>query len=87
MRKAKQRAGYLLLSASEREEIKKIYAHAVMEEAKIRACVVSDDDLELQIHVDHIFPLALGGHHHPSNLQLLSGRENIKKGVSVCHAR
>ena len=33
-------------------------------------------------HVDHIIPLALGGLHHPSNLQVLRGAENLKKGIS-----
>lgn len=31
-------------------------------------------------HVDHIKPLAKGGLHHPSNLQILRGIDNLKKG-------
>ena len=34
-------------------------------------------------HVDHIIPLAKGGHHHPSNLQILSATENLKKGTKI----
>jgi 5-methylcytosine-specific restriction endonuclease McrA len=31
-------------------------------------------------HVDHILPLALGGAHSPSNLQVITAKENIRKG-------
>ena len=31
-------------------------------------------------HVDHIKPLSKGGLHHPSNLQVLRGTDNLKKG-------
>jgi len=31
-------------------------------------------------HVDHIKPLSKGGLHHPDNLQILLGRDNLKKG-------
>lgn len=34
-------------------------------------------------HVDHIIPLAKGGLHHPNNLQVLRGVDNLKKGVRV----
>jgi hypothetical protein len=34
-------------------------------------------------HVDHIIPLALGGLHHPSNLQILTAEENLKKGCKL----
>jgi|11BtaG_2_1085332.scaffolds.fasta_scaffold01082_4 5-methylcytosine-specific restriction endonuclease McrA len=33
----------------------------------------------VQHHVDHIKPLAKGGRHHPSNLQILTAEENLKK--------
>ncbi len=32
-------------------------------------------------HVDHIKPLAKGGLHHPDNLQVLRGRDNLRKGA------
>lgn len=32
-------------------------------------------------HVDHIKPLAKGGLHHPDNLQVLRGIDNLKKGA------
>lgn len=32
-------------------------------------------------HVDHIKPLAAGGLHHPSNLQVLSKFDNLSKGA------
>lgn len=32
-------------------------------------------------HVDHIKPLSKGGLHHPSNLQVLRGVDNLKKGA------
>jgi hypothetical protein len=35
-----------------------------------------------QYHVDHVYPLARGGLHHPANLQVMLGVENIRKGVN-----
>lgn len=32
-------------------------------------------------HVDHIIPLALGGHHEPSNWQIISAEDNHRKGA------
>lgn len=32
-------------------------------------------------HVDHIKPLSKGGLHHPDNLQVLRGIDNLKKGA------
>ncbi|WP_431355566.1 HNH endonuclease [Chromohalobacter canadensis] len=66
------------------QQISHIYEQATLLQQKLRACVVCDDDLELQVHVDHIIPLAKGGRHVPDNLQILSGRENIDKGVNLC---
>ncbi len=37
----------------------------------------------IQYHVDHIIPLARGGWHHPDNLQVISARDNVRKGVKV----
>jgi 5-methylcytosine-specific restriction endonuclease McrA len=33
--------------------------------------------------VDHVIPLAKGGWHHPDNLQVISARENVRKGAKV----
>ena len=33
----------------------------------------------IQHHVDHIKPLSKGGRHYPSNLQILTAEENLKK--------
>ena len=32
-------------------------------------------------HVDHVIPVSKGGIHHPSNLQILTATENLKKGA------
>ena len=32
-----------------------------------------------EYHIDHIIPLAHGGIHHPMNLRILDGTENISK--------
>ncbi len=63
----------------EQPEILQLYEDAKALEAKMRACVECDDDLELVIHVDHRKPLARGGTHTLDNLQLLSARENLIK--------
>ncbi len=39
----------------------------------------------ISFHVDHIIPLAKGGEHKPSNLQLLPAKINIKKGARIFH--
>lgn len=39
----------------------------------------------VQMHVDHIIPLALGGKHDVTNLQLLAGVLNVAKGVKPHH--
>lgn len=39
--------------------------------------------LGIRQHVDHIVPLAKGGLHHPSNLQILPWRVNLSKGCKV----
>jgi 5-methylcytosine-specific restriction endonuclease McrA len=34
-------------------------------------------------HVDHIVPISRGGLHHPRNLQVLRGVDNLKKGARL----
>lgn len=36
----------------------------------------------VEMHVDHIVPLACGGEHNVRNLQLLAGTLNVKKGAN-----
>ncbi len=59
------------LTPEEREEIVAIYAQSrrITEESGI------------DHHVDHRVPLAAGGRHHPSNLQIITANENLKKGA------
>jgi len=37
-------------------------------------------------HVDHRLPIALGGKHHPYNLQILTAAENQRKGCNLFSA-
>ena len=37
----------------------------------------------IEHEVDHIIPITKGGLHHPSNLQILTGDENRKKGSKI----
>lgn len=85
-RKMRIKAGSESLNDAQRADISAIYDSATKLEQKLRACVECDDDLELQVHVDHIIPISRGGRHAPENLQLLSGRENLEKGTSLCPA-
>lgn len=58
------------LSDSEKESIRKIY----------KKCRQASKETGIQYHVDHVKPLAAGGRHHPSNLQILTAAENLSKG-------
>ena len=61
------------LTDKEREEILLIY----------KRCRRISKKTGILHHVDHIVPLALGGRHHPSNLQILTAESNLKKGASA----
>lgn len=37
----------------------------------------------VKIHIDHIIPIARGGHTNPSNLQLLCPTCNLSKGIKI----
>jgi hypothetical protein len=61
------------MTESEKQEIKNIY---------YRAWCYSQVEI-WNFHVDHVIPLAKGGLHHPSNLQVLEATQNLVKGVSI----
>ena len=69
-RSAMRRAEYPEdLSKKEKEQVLSIYS----ESRRLTK------ETGIQHHVDHIKPLAKGGRHHPSNLQILTAEENLKK--------
>lgn len=61
------------LTKEERQTIRLIYEE----------CQRISKETGILHHVDHIIPLALGGLHHPSNLQILTAEANLKKGIKV----
>jgi predicted RNA-binding Zn-ribbon protein involved in translation (DUF1610 family) len=44
-------------------------------------CVACNKNISKSYHIDHIFPLALGGNNKISNIQLLCPTCNVKKGA------
>ncbi len=54
-------------------KIKDIYAQAKLLE----------QETGIKYHVDHIIPISKGGMHIPSNLQILTATENLKKGAKI----
>jgi 5-methylcytosine-specific restriction endonuclease McrA len=78
VRKARIRSGQ-----GDTPEIRAIYAQAMQEEALILRCPVFDlPELGKKLHVDHRIPLAKGGKHEASNLQILPIGINLRKGTS-----
>lgn len=78
LRKARMRSGQ-----GDTPEIRAIYAQAMREQALIQRCPVFDlPELGKKLHVDHRIPLAKGGRHEASNLQILPIGINMRKGVS-----
>jgi len=57
------------LTYTEEQLIKQYYEHSTRIKNK----------LGIEFHVDHIVPLSLGGLHHPSNLQVVPARWNMRK--------
>lgn len=76
LRKARLRAN----SDNKDPRIAALYTEAIQLQRKLQESKMSNDPLELQVHVDHIMPLCRGGKHVYENLQLLSGRQNLAKG-------
>lgn len=58
------------LTAQEKTDIENIYAKCQRMNKKAG---------KIAFHVDHIKPLSKGGLHHPSNLQILTAQENVRK--------
>jgi len=71
LRRAKRKQATKLLTIEEKELIKKFYFHAK------RLTYI----FKIKHHVDHIIPLAKGGLHHPSNLQVIPASVNLRKGI------
>ena len=46
-------------------------------------CVYCKIDIRLKYHVDHTIPLAKGGKHEPSNIQILCPTCNVKKATKL----
>ncbi len=57
------------LTFTEEQLIKQYYEHSTRLKNK----------LGIEFHVDHIMPLSIGGLHHPSNLQVVPARWNMRK--------
>lgn len=72
-RRAKITESEVNLTESEKEEIRKIY----------KECHDISESTGVLHHVDHIFPVSKGGLHHPSNLQILTAKENLSKGAKI----
>ncbi|AIQ95771.1 HNH endonuclease signature motif containing protein [Prochlorococcus sp. MIT 0604] len=71
LRDAMKRGAYpIKLNEDEKEQVIRIY-----EEAKRLS-----KETGIEHHVDHIKPVSKGGTNHPSNLQILTAKENLSKG-------
>lgn len=72
LRKAMKRGAYPEdLTKEEQNQILQIYEE----------CRLKTKKTGIEYHVDHIKPLARGGRHHPSNLRIITAKENLKKGA------
>jgi len=68
-RRARKKKASTKLTFAEEQLIRQYYNHSVRLKSK----------LGIEFHVDHIVPLSLGGLHHPSNLQVVPARWNMRK--------
>lgn len=58
------------LSPDEMKRVDTMYAN----------CKRLESEYGLEFHVDHKTPIALGGQHHPDNLQIKTAEYNLRKG-------
>lgn len=69
--------------SSDTPAIRAVYAEAMRIEKIIAPCpVFALPELGYKMHVDHIVPLARGGKHAASNLQILPAGINLRKWAS-----
>lgn len=79
----RKRSARIKCSADKDPSVDAIYDEAVRLEAQIQICPVFDvSELGKKLHVDHIIPIAAGGPHIASNLQILPAGINMRKGSS-----
>jgi hypothetical protein len=71
IQRAKKRKLTPNLSKEEKMVMQKFYLHAK----------ILTEKLGIIHHVDHVVPLAKGGIHHPSNLQVIPASVNLRKGA------
>ncbi len=70
---SKRRASIKKASCNLCEESKRLIKHFYDWSVRL------ENKLGIEFHVDHILPLSLGGLHHPSNLQVVPARWNLRK--------
>ena len=71
LRRARLRGATVPLTESEKRLVEALY-----EKAKALTQLIGEP-----YHVDHKTPISRGGKHHPANLQVLRGVDNLRKGV------
>jgi 5-methylcytosine-specific restriction endonuclease McrA len=71
-----------------RNRVKRGSVGNTLEDTKVilviyEACRRVSKCLGTPFHVDHIHPLSRGGKHHPSNLQILPAKINLRKRSKI----
>lgn len=61
------------LTKTEKQQVYEIY----------KQCKALNKKTKIEHHVDHIIPISKGGKHHPSNLQILTAKENLHKSSKL----
>jgi hypothetical protein len=75
--------------ARERRALKKNCTIPLVENERERLMLLEKTRRELSVetgkeyHIDHILPLSHGGIHHPMNLRILDGAENLSKNAKL----